>query len=512
MGGAQAIAALALGTETIRARRRDRRPGQPLRAGGQAPALRPRRDRRLRRAVRPARARLAPAPTRALVALDLLAQAEHGDGLARRRRCPTTRALLDAIGRELQALVRDAPDGRRRAEGARRRAATSTRALAFAEALAPEHLRARRRGRRGARPARHAAPAACSSAPRARRRSATTSRVRTTRCPTDGAARFASGLHVGALPPPHERGARSATPPRRSREAGVADRRGRGLRRARRVDVRADPPECADRMSRSAAAEPEDRRDRRARRARPRRRRAGSRSRTGVGFFDHMLDLLARHGRLGLERDGRGRPRDRRPPHGRGHRDRARPGARRGARRPRAGSAATATRSCRWTRRAPPARSTSPAGRTAPSPGSTLPPGAIAGFEHEAAEEFFRAVAERRAADAAPRAAGRHERAPHDRGVLQGVRPRAARGGVDRPGRGRRALDQGDADVTVALVDYGMGNRRSVEKALEHVGAARRAHRRPRARSRAADGDRRCPASARSRRRCAGCARSGSTG
>ena len=32
-------------------------------------------------------------------------------------------------------------------------------------------------------------------------------------------------------------------------------------------------------------------------------------------------------------------------------------------------------------------------------------------------------------------------------------------------------VDQGHADVTVALVDYGMGNRRSVEKALEHVGA-----------------------------------------
>jgi imidazole glycerol-phosphate synthase subunit HisH len=28
-----------------------------------------------------------------------------------------------------------------------------------------------------------------------------------------------------------------------------------------------------------------------------------------------------------------------------------------------------------------------------------------------------------------------------------------------------------DSDVTIAIVDYGMGNRRSVEKALEHVGA-----------------------------------------
>ena len=55
--------------------------------------------------------------------------------------------------------------------------------------------------------------------------------------PTDGAARFASGLTVGALPAPHERG------PRRRRGRGARarrrpDRRGRGLRRARRIDVR----------------------------------------------------------------------------------------------------------------------------------------------------------------------------------------------------------------------------------------------------------------------------------
>ena len=64
-------------------------------------------------------------------------------------------------------------------------------------------------------------------------------------------------------------------------------------------------------------------------------------------------------------------------------------------------------------------------------------------------------------------------------------------------------VDQGDADVsTVAIVDYGMGNRRSVEKALEHVGATVARHRRPRGDPRRRRG-RRCPAWARSRRRCA---------
>ena len=42
------------------------------------------------------------------------------------------------------------------------------------------------------------------------------------------------------------------------------------------------------------------------------------------------------------------------------------------------------------------------------------------------------------------------------------------------PTRDGRAVHEGDADVSapvIAIVDYGMGNRRSVEKALEHVGA-----------------------------------------
>src|SRR5215813_13386280 len=60
---------------------------------------------------------------------------------------------------------------------------------------------------------------------------------------------------------------------------------------------------------------------------------------------------------------------------------------------------------------------------------------------------------------------------------VQGVRARAEDGARARPARRRcRSLDQGDALVAtvrpamrVAVVDYGMGNLRSVSKAVEHV-------------------------------------------
>ena len=115
-----------------------------------------------------------------------------------------------------------------------------------------------------------------------------------------------------------------------------------------------------------------------------------------------------------------------------------------------------------------------------------LPATSIAGFDTELAEEFFRAVANSAKLTLHVIGPLRHQRPPHDRGLLQGLRPGAARRRLDRPRGERRALDQGDAERMSrpgsAILDYGMGNLRSVEKALEHVGApGRRSPRRRRA-------------------------------
>ena len=467
MGGAQAIAALALGTETIR-------PVDVIVGPGNL---------YVQEAKRQVSGRVgidgfagpsdllvlasAGADPR-LVALDLLAQAEHGDD-----------SLVVAVSDDARAARRD----RARAAGARSATARPSPAARRCSSTPPTSTPRSRSPRRSR-------PSTCSSSGEAAE--ALAPRVRRAGClfvgaasatafgdyvagsnhtlPTDGAARFASGPQRRATSAAAWPRSTSAAPPRRSRRAGGAGRRGRGLRRARRVDVGPDPRESADAMSRTAQLS----------------RKTGEtdvqvsldldgnvagKMDTGVGFFDHMLDLLARHGRLGLGVTVAGRPRDRRAPHGRGHRHRARAGARPGARRPARDPPLRARRRAdgRGARGVRDRRLRPPVLRR--RAGSSCRPGTIAGFEHEAAEEFFRAVASAaRLTLHIELQAGTN--AHHMIEACFKAFARALRiAVVDRPRRDRRAVDQGDADVTVALVDYGMGNRRSVEKALEHVGA-----------------------------------------
>ena len=212
-----------------------------------------------------------------------------------------------------------------------------------------------------------------------------------------------------------------------------------------------------------------------------------------------MLDLLARHGRLDLDVRGDRRPGDRRATtpsrtsaSASGRRSTQALGDRAGISRyghatvPMDEARASCAIDISGPRRSAPAR-------------PSCRPGAIGGFDHELAEEFFRAVASNAKLTLHLTRRGRHERPPHDRGAFKAF-ARALRAAVAiDPTETRRAEHEGDADgmsaaPTIAIVDYGMGNRRSVEKAFEHVGAgplltrdhdeirARRRHRRARRR------------------------------
>ena len=192
MGGAQAIAALALGTETIR-------PADVIVGPGNLYVQEAKRQ--LAGVVRidgfagPSDLLLlATTGTDVrLAALDLLAQAEHGEDslvVAVSDDAP----LLDAIGREVQALYRDRPTV---SAGPKVLvdAPDLDAALAFAEALAPEHLQL-------------VGGAAEALAPRVRRAGCLFVGAASGTAfgdyvagsnhtlPTGGAARFASGLTV----------------------------------------------------------------------------------------------------------------------------------------------------------------------------------------------------------------------------------------------------------------------------------------------------------------------------
>ena len=154
MGGAQAIAALAYGTETVARVDVIVGPGQPLRAGGQAAALRessgidgfagPERPARRARAAQAATEELE------LAALDMLAQAEHGEGSlvvavspvgrASATRSPRCSSAASSSGRP-SAMPRS-----RSCEVADARAGARAR-----QRVRPRAPAADRRGRRGAR-------------------------------------------------------------------------------------------------------------------------------------------------------------------------------------------------------------------------------------------------------------------------------------------------------------------------------------------------------------------------
>ncbi len=327
MGGAQAIAALAYGTETVAAGRRDRRSRQPVRAGGQAPGVRPGRDRRLRRAERPAGDRRPATRDPEPLALDLLAQAEHGPGTLVVA-ISDSPELLDALGAAPRrcaptparscALVEVVRRSSRRWRWPRRsRPSTSSWSGTDAEALAPRvtqrRLRVRRRGRRDRVRRLHRRLQPHAARPTARPGSPRRSAPRTS---------------AGASP---RCGSRDAD---RARPGGRAARPRRGVRAARPVDGGAHPRQWRA-MTPHRRDRPQDRRDRRS---------TSSLALDGDGRrrARHRRRLLRPHARPAgpprAPRPDRPRPRrsrDRRPPHRRGRRHLPRPGARPGARRPR---------------------------------------------------------------------------------------------------------------------------------------------------------------------------------
>ena len=182
------------GDRDDRARRRDRRAGQPLRPGGQAPALRPRRDRRLRRARPTCWCSRARAPTRARSRSTCSPRASTAR-TRWSRRCRTTAPCWTRSAARSRRSTATAPPSRpgRRCSSTR---AGSEAALAFAEALAPEHLEL-------------IGEAAEALAPRITRAGCVFVGVESATAfgdyvagsnhtlPTAGAARFASGLHAG---------------------------------------------------------------------------------------------------------------------------------------------------------------------------------------------------------------------------------------------------------------------------------------------------------------------------
>ena len=474
MGGAHAVAALAYGTESDRARRRHRRPGRALRAGGQAPGLRRRRHRQVRRAER--RARRSPTARPTPSSSSPTCSPRPSTAPARSSRSsPTTRRCWTPQ----RTRLRGGAEG----DGGPPRcvvAATIDAALAVAEA---------------------SRPSTCELV--GARAEALAPRVRAAGCvfvgrdsgtafgdyvagsnhtlPTGGAARFASALSPRAF-------RRRMTEVRIGAAAADALAHGRRADRARPRDspqhaasmaaareCRDDEPHGRDRTGQTKETDVTLRARRSTAPARARARRASASSITCSTCWRATAGWTSRSRSPATSQTGAHHTVE-----DTGHR--ARPGARPGARRPRRHlplrpRCRADGRGARGVR-----RSTSPAGRSSRFE-ADLPPGGDRRLRPRADRGVLPRRRQHREADAAPHGRGGHQRPPHDRGGVQGVRAGAAPGRGDRPDRDGRAVDEGHADrvtTAIGIVDYGMGNRRSVEKALERVGATAAADRRPR--------------------------------
>ena len=276
-----------------------------------------------------------------------------------------------------------------------------------------------------------------------RRRTSSSARSTTRRALGDGAA--APGARRARLrrrDPDHDPRPRRRRPDRRGARARCSSgpRRSAASRRARASATCARPPRRASRCGSGSTA------------------RAGSASRPAAGIYDHFLEQLAFHAGLRPRRRGRGRPRDRRPPHRRGH------GARASARRSTArsataaGSRATATPTCRWTTRSRAPRSTSAAGPTPSSRSTPTPASPATSSEPRPGRRGWRSTSRPRAAT--PTTSPRPPTRPAAGRCARRVR-------VEGDGT---ALDQGAA-VKVAVCDYRPGNIRSVEIAMRRLGA-----------------------------------------
>ena len=195
---------------------------------------------------------------------------------------------------------------------------------------------------------------------------------------------------------------------------------------------------------------------------------AGERE-TGVGFFDHLLDAVARHGLLDLDVRVEG-DLETGPHHtvedtgiALGQAIDEALGDRAGIRR--FGHAVVPMDEARAS------AAIDISGRPFMALEGSFGAERVGDFDTDLAEEFFRAVANAAKLTLHVRLeAGTNAHHMVEASFKAFARAAARRRG-GRRARGGRSLDQGRALTRIAILDYGMGNLRSVAKALEHVGA-----------------------------------------